>query len=43
MIIEAAITIACLNPFGDYTFPKTDPECYQTTVVEETVELDRPA
>ena len=43
MIIEAAITIACLNPFGDYTFPKTDPECYQTTVVEETVELERPA
>lgn len=36
MFIEAAITVACLNPFGNYTFPKTDPDCYQT-ITEEVV------
>lgn len=43
MFIEAAITVACLNPFANYTFPKTEPECYQTITEEVVTTVPNPA
>lgn len=43
MLIETAITIACMNPLGPHTFPKTDPDCYQTTTEEIVSTVPDPA
>lgn len=43
MLIETAIAISCLNPFGNYTLPKTDPDCYQTITEEVITTVPNPA